>query len=554
MRSPSGSKLKITYRLIIFTIATIFSLFFCMPTFLSSYVDDNKTANSSILNFLTTGPKINLGLDLKGGLYMLLGVDTNETINSKMKSIASSVNYYLTKEEILVDKFKMNEDNLYFSIIDEQEQVKIDTMLKSIKGLDIKKGNKDYTISLTDQEKVATAKFAIDQAVETIRNRLDMFGLAEPTVAKQGEEKILVELPGIKTAQDEERARELIAKSAHLQLMALDEKRQNLAQSITQKDARAYGDIVLSDVKNEQFKYLIKEIPILDGSMLIDAKVAFDQRNNMPIINFTLNSEGARIFGDFTGANVGNRLAIVLDNKVYSAPVINERIGGGSGQISGRFSVEEANDLAIALRSGALLAPVHVLEKRSIGPSLGQDSIDKAMVALYGASILVILFMAWYYMIAGIFANIALITNILLLIATMSFFGATLTLPGMAGIVLTVGMAVDANVIINERIREMFQSGASVRLAIEKGYENAMSAIIDSNLTTLITSAALYAYGTGPIKGFAVTMSIGILASMLTAILGTHGMFEFFVNKIEKSGNLKLWFGYKVRKVENANI
>ncbi|ASM36627.1 protein translocase subunit SecD [Campylobacter sputorum] len=554
MRSPSGSKLKITYRLIIFTIATIFSIFFCMPTFLSSYVDDNKTANSSILNFLTTGPKINLGLDLKGGLYMLLGVDTNETINSKMKSIASSVNYYLTKEEILVDKFKMNEDNLYFSIIDEQEQVKIDTMLKSIKGLDIKKGNKDYTISLTDQEKVATAKFAIDQAVETIRNRLDMFGLAEPTVAKQGEEKILVELPGIKTAQDEERARELIAKSAHLQLMALDEKRQNLAQSITQKDARAYGDIVLSDVKNEQFKYLIKEIPILDGSMLIDAKVAFDQRNNMPIINFTLNSEGARIFGDFTGANVGNRLAIVLDNKVYSAPVINERIGGGSGQISGRFSVEEANDLAIALRSGALLAPVHVLEKRSIGPSLGQDSIDKAMVALYGASILVILFMAWYYMIAGIFANIALITNILLLIATMSFFGATLTLPGMAGIVLTVGMAVDANVIINERIREMFQSGASVRLAIEKGYENAMSAIIDSNLTTLITSAALYAYGTGPIKGFAVTMSIGILASMLTAILGTHGMFEFFVNKIEKSGNLKLWFGYKVRKVENANI
>lgn len=554
MRSPSGSKLKITYRLIIFTIATIFSLFFCMPTFLSSYVDDNKTANSSILNFLTTGPKINLGLDLKGGLYMLLGVDTNETINSKMKSIASSVNYYLTKEEILVDKFKMNEDNLYFSIIDEQEQVKIDTMLKSIKGLDIKKGNKDYTISLTDQEKVATAKFAIDQAVETIRNRLDMFGLAEPTVAKQGEEKILVELPGIKTAQDEERARELIAKSAHLQLMALDEKRQNLAQSITQKDARAYGDIVLSDVKNEQFKYLIKEIPILDGSMLIDAKVAFDQRNNMPIINFTLNSEGARIFGDFTGANVGNRLAIVLDNKVYSAPVINERIGGGSGQISGRFSVEEANDLAIALRSGALLAPVHVLEKRSIGPSLGQDSIDKAMVALYGASILVILFMAWYYMIAGIFANIALITNILLLIATMSFFGATLTLPGMAGIVLTVGMAVDANVIINERIREMFQAGASVRLAIEKGYENAMSAIIDSNLTTLITSAALYAYGTGPIKGFAVTMSIGILASMLTAILGTHGMFEFFVNKIEKSGNLKLWFGYKVRKVENANI
>lgn len=554
MRNVSSSGSKITYRLIIFIIATFLGLFFCMPTFLNSYVDDNKSLNSSFMNILTSGPKINLGLDLKGGLYMLLGVDTNETINSKMKSVASSINYFLGKEEILIDTFKLEGDSLYFSIIDEQEKIKVDTMLKTINGLDIKKGQKDYTIKLTEQEKIATAKFAIDQAVETIRNRLDMFGLAEPTVAKQGEEKILVELPGIKTAEDEERARELIAKAAHLQLMALDEKRQSLAHSINEKDARAYGDIVLSDVKNENFKYLIKEIPILDGSMLVDAKVAFDQRNNMPIINFTLNTEGARIFGDFTGSNVGNRLAIVLDNKVYSAPVINERIGGGSGQISGRFTVEEANDLAIALRSGALLAPVHVLEKRSIGPSLGQDSIDKAMVALYGASILVILFMAWYYMIAGLFANIALITNILLLIATMSFFGATLTLPGMAGIVLTVGMAVDANVIINERIREMFQSGAGVRLAIERGYENAMSAIIDSNLTTLITSSALYAYGTGPVKGFAVTMSIGILASMLTAILGTHGMFEFFEKKIEKSGNLKLWFGYKARKVENANI
>lgn len=554
MRNNTSFKSNITYRLIIFIVATILSLIFCLPTFFGSYVDDNKTKNSSVLNFLLSGPKINLGLDLKGGLYMLLGVDTNETINSKIKSIASGVNYYLGKEDILVQEFKINDDNFYFSIIDDQEQIKIDTMLKSIKGLKIQKDIKSYTIELTQEEKVATAKFAIDQAVETIRNRLDMFGLAEPTVAKQGEEKILVELPGIKTAADEERARELIAKSAHLQLMALDEKRQNLAQSISKNDARAYGDIVLSDVKNENFKYLIKEIPILDGSMLVDAKVAFDQRNNMPIINFTLNAEGARIFGDFTGNNVGNRLAIVLDNKVYSAPVINERIGGGSGQISGRFSVEEANDLAIALRSGALLAPVHVLEKRSIGPSLGQDSIDKAMLALYGASVLVILFMLWYYMIAGIFANIALITNILLLIATMSFFGATLTLPGMAGIVLTVGMAVDANVIINERIREMLQSGASVRLAIEKGYENAMSAIIDSNLTTLITSAALYAYGTGPIKGFAVTMSIGILASMLTAILGTHGMFNFFENKIEKSSNLKLWFGYKIRKVQNANI
>ena len=330
--------------------------------------------------------------------------------------------------------------------------------------------------------------------------------------------------------------------------MALDDIRQDRAQSISMVEAKSYGDVIYPDVKNESVKYLIKEIPVLDGAMLTDAKVAFDQKTNQPIINFTLNSEGAKIFGDFTGENVGKRLAIVLDGKVYSAPRINERIGGGSGQISGGFSVEEAHDVAIALRSGALLAPVKMSEIRSVGPSLGQDSIDQSMAALMGASVLIVLFMIFYYGVAGIFADIALVINILFLIACMALFGATLTLPGMAGIVLTVGMAVDANVIINERVREVLRSGANIKQSIEKGYENAMSAIIDSNLTTLITSMALYAYGTGPVKGFAVTMSIGIIASMITAILGTHGMFELIMDKMLKKGSTILWFGYKVRK------
>ena len=230
---------------------------------------------------------------------------------------------------------------------------------------------------------------------------------------------------------------------------------------------------------------------------------------------------------------------------MYSAPVINERIGGGSGQISGGFSVEEAHDLAIALRSGALLAPVKMLEKRSIGPSLGADSINKSMSALIGASVLIVLFMVAYYGFSGILANIALVANVFILIAVMAMFGATLTLPGMAGVVLTIGMAVDANVIINERIREFLREGHQIAVSVKKGYENAMSAIIDANLTTLITSAVLYAYGTGPVKGFAVTMSIGIVASMLTAILGTRGMFDSIMNKIEKSGNTKIWFGFK---------
>jgi len=336
----------------------------------------------------------------------------------------------------------------------------------------------------------------------------------------------------------------LIAKAAHLQLMAVDEKRKDRTNNMSPSEAAQYGDVILSDARSDQVKHILKEIPVLDGSMLSDAKVAFSDMHQ-PVINFTLNSEGAKIFGDFTASNVGNRLAIVLDNKVYSDPVIRERIGGGSGQISGGFSVKEAHDVAIALRSGALLAPVTLLEKRSIGPSLGADSIQASLFALISGFLLVSGFMLFYYRIAGIVANIALIVNLFLLIAIMALFGATLTLPGMAGIVLTIGMAVDANVIINERIRELLRQGMPMAQAIEHGYENAMSAILDSNVTSIITSILLYVYGTGPIKGFAISTAIGISVSMLTAILGTHGIYQFFMPRIEKSKNHSLWFGMK---------
>jgi preprotein translocase subunit SecD len=430
------------------------------------------------------------------------------------------------------------------SLLDKDEETNLDKMLKEINGLDIEKNELKYTLSLNELEKEAVKEYAINQAVETIRNRLDQFGLAEPNVARQGEENILVELPGIKTGEDEQRARELIAKAAHLQLMAVDEKRADRAFSMSAAQAREYGDVIFEDARSSNVKHVLKEIPILDGSMLTDAKVGFDQMNQ-PVINFTLNSEGAKIFGDFTAKNVGNHLAIVLDGKVYSAPVIRERIGGGSGQISGGFSIEEASDVAIALRSGALLAPVKLLEKRSVGPSLGADSINASLIALVSGFILVVIFMVVYYGLAGIVANIALIVNIFIVISIMALFGATLTLPGMAGIVLTVGMAVDANVIINERIRELFRLGHSIERAIENGYANAMSAILDANITTLIAAVILYSYGTGPIKGFAVTMSIGILASMLTAILGTHGIYQYLLPRIEKSNNIPLWFGIK---------
>ncbi len=475
---------------------------------------------------------------------MLLGVKTDEAVTSKIKSIATSIKYFTDDEDILIEDLGIRNSKIVFTVLDSDEIPKVDEMLKSIKGLNIIKDDLDFKIDLTEEETVITKDLAVAQAVETIRNRLDQFGLAEPTVIRQGSTDIVVQLPGIKTAAEEKAARELISKPANLELMAVDEDRADQVYTLSKGAAAEYGDIILEDTKNPNIKYLVKEIPILNGSQVIDAQVAFDQANQ-PIINFTLNASGARIFGDFTAKSVGKRLAVVLDGKVYSAPNIRERIGGGSGQISGGFTTVEAGNVAIALRSGALPASVELLEKRSVGPSLGADSIKASTIALVSGFLIVFIFMIIYYRNAGIIANIALITNIFIIISVMAMFGATLTLPGMAGIVLTVGMAVDANVIIGERIRELLRAGVSIPKAIEDGYSNAMRAILDANITTLLVAVILYAYGTGPIKGFAVTISIGILASMLTAILGTHGIYEALLPKISKDKNLRKWFGIK---------
>ncbi|GGD39094.1 protein translocase subunit SecD [Malaciobacter pacificus] len=517
------------YRFIIFALSIVFGIFFSIPSLMQT----------------DTGKKISLGLDLQGGLHMLLGVNTHEAVTAKIKSIASSIKYFADDEEILIDALSINEDSVTFTVLDVDEMPKMDEMLNtSITGLEVNKNDQDYILTLTAEDIEKTKDFAVSQVVETIRNRLDQFGLSEPSVTRQGDTDIVVQLPGIKTAEDEKAARELISKPANLELMAVDEERADQVYTMTASQAAQYGNIILEDTNDASTKYLVKEIPILNGSQIIDAQVAFDQANQ-PIINFTLNSSGARIFGDFTAKSVGKRLAVVLDGKVYSAPNIRERIGGGSGQISGGFTVAEAGNVAIALRSGALPASVKLLEKRSVGPSLGADSIKASMIALISGFVLVFIFMIIYYKRAGIIANIALVTNIFIIIAVMAMFGATLTLPGMAGIVLTVGMAVDANVIISERIRELLREGMSIPKAIEDGYSNAMRAILDANITTLLVAVILYAYGTGPIKGFAVTISIGILASMLTAILGTHGIYEALLPKIMQSKDKKKWFGVK---------
>ncbi|MCK4738090.1 MAG: protein translocase subunit SecD, partial [Sulfurimonas sp.] len=357
--------MKLNYRIAIFGLAIVFGIFFSIPSLMQT--EDGK--------------KVTLGLDLQGGLHMLLGVKTEEAVKSRIKSIAASIKHFGERKDILIDSLSFDENTVSFILLDSDDTKAIQEYLAEIEGSVVVVNAENISLSLTDEEIVRTEKQAISQAIETIRNRLDQFGLAEPVVARQGEEKILVQLAGIKTQEEEQRARELISRAAKLELMAVDEDRSARVNTMTAQDAAEYGDVILEDVNNPAIKYLVREIPILDGSMLTDAHMGFDQ-NNRPLINFTLNAEGAEIFGDFTGRSVGKRLAVVLDGKVYSAPNINERIGGGSGQISGSYTVMEAKDLSIALRSGSILAPIYLMEKRSVGPSLGADSIKASMIAL----------------------------------------------------------------------------------------------------------------------------------------------------------------------------
>lgn len=514
------------FRLIVLIAGCIFGLFLSLPSF-----------------GILSGPKVNLGLDLRGGLSLVLNVKTSEAIKSKYSSMATQIAFEAKKEKILIKDIDVLQDSLRFELLDVDEKPKIEEILTHIEGLDIAYNQGFYTLSFAPMQQEKIIKDAIEQAIGTIRNRLDLFGLGEPSVTRQGKDDILVQLPGISTQEQENRAIDLISKAAHLQMLAVDEERNIRVDSIAPAEAKKFGDVILPFAVGNQ-KLLLKAVPIIDGSMITDAKVAYDQ-NSQPVVSFSLDGTGARLFADFSGNNVGKRMAIVLDGKVFSAPVIRERIGGGSGQISGNFTPEEASDLAIALRSGALSAPVEVVEKRSVGPSLGADSIKASMIALFSGFALVLVFMIFYYSIAGVIAVGALLVNIVLIIAIMALLGATLTLPGMAGIVLTVGMAVDANIIINERIREAFAEGKNVAQAIELGYQNASRAIFDSNLTTVIAAILLYVYGTGAIKGFAITMIIGIAVSILTAIIGTQGIYLALMKKISKSGNLARWFGIR---------
>jgi len=367
----------------------------------------------------------------------------------------------------------------------------------------------------------------VRQGVETIRNRVDQFGVAEPTIQRQGENRILVQLPGI---QDPDRAKALIGKTAQLEFKLLDETgdvEKALQGQIPEGDELLWQRTVERRTKQERkVSYLVRKRTLLTGDLLQSADVRSDTNTGEWYVAVEFNRVGAKVFGDLTAENVGKRLAIVLDGNVHSAPVIRERIPSGQAQITGGFTPEEARDLAIVLRAGALPAPVVILEERTVGPSLGADSIRKGLISILASAAIVFAFMLVYYRLSGLIADAALLLNLLVLVATMAGFHATLTLPGIAGIALTIGMAVDTNILIFERIREELRVGKTVRAAIEAGFTRAFKTIIDTHVTVLVSAAILYQFGTGPVKGFAVSLAIGIAASLFTAVFFTRLLFD----------------------------
>ena len=385
-----------------------------------------------------------------------------------------------------------------------------------------------FHLLLDSKAKSQIMKMALDQAIETIRNRIDQFGVTEPDIRPQEGYRILIQLPGVK---DPERAKKLLKTAAHLEFKLVDEE--NSLEEALKGNLPPGREILYEEVENTEtgakksIPYLLQKRTSLTGDYISDARVQIDSQYNEPYVSLTFNSKGARIFERVTGENVGKRLAIVLDNKVYSAPVIRDRISGGRAQITGRFTMEEARDQAIVLRAGALPAPVKILEERTVGPSLGKDSIDKGFKSMVIGGIIVVLFMIIYYGFSGIIADLALLLNILFIMSGLAFFGATLTLPGIAGIILTIGMAVDANVLIFERIREELRLGKTARAAIEGGYSKALVTILDANVTTFIAALVMFQFGTGPVRGFAVTLSIGIVASFITAVVVTRVVFDY---------------------------
>jgi preprotein translocase subunit SecD len=479
--------------------------------------------------------QINLGLDLQGGMHLILEVDTAKAVEGQVERISQEVLEQLKKERIRkVSLDRIDGTKIAATINDPEIRDKFNELLKENfdflkRSQKTENGVTTVIMELTKEESDQVEKLAVDQALETIRNRIDQFGVAEPDIRRQGEKRMLIQLPGIK---DTDRAKDLIGRTALLEFKLVDDTRD--VNAAVQGNVPAGREVLYrveedaESGKTSNIPFLLKRRTLLTGASLTNARVDFDQFN-IPFVSINFDKKGARVFERITGDNVNKRLAIVLDDTVASAPVIQEKIAGGQARITGNFTLEEAKDLAIVLRAGALPAPVNILEERTVGPSLGADSIRKGLISMCIGGILVVLFMIVYYKGSGVIADLALILNIILIAGGLAGFKATLTLPGIAGIILTIGMAVDANVIIFERIREELTLGRTPRAAIDAGYDRATLTILDANVTTLIAAVVLFQFGTGAIKGFAVTLSLGVIASLFTSLVMSRLIFDYIL-------------------------
>jgi protein-export membrane protein SecD len=487
-------------------------------------------ARARIPKFLPSSA-VNLGLDLQGGSYLLLGVDFDQVTRDRAESLVGDIRAAFRKARIPLTDLNTHGDTVSVKVTDSSRLEEARTLLQSVNpamtSSVLSVGGKEYemtegasgvfTLRMTDAFKTLTRQQVMDQSIEVVRRRIDQMGTREPTIERSGEDRILVQVPGL---QDPTQLKNMLGKTAKMSFQLVDEQANPMAS------VAPIGDEILplqSQNKNiPPSKIVVQRRVMVSGDRLTDASQGFDQQTGQPVVNFRFDSVGARQFGDVTKEHLHHQFAIVLDKQVITAPVIQSAILGGSGQITGSFTAQEANDLAILLRAGALPAPLKPLEERSVGAELGADSIKAGRYSAMAGLGLVALFMVLRYGLFGLFADVALTLNVVLLLAALTAFGATLTLPGIAGIVLTMGMAVDANVLIYERIREEQRNGRTMLAAIDTGFRRAMATIIDANMTHLIASLILFQLGTGPVKGFAVALGIGIITSFFTAVMVTR--------------------------------
>ena len=479
---------------------------------------------------------VNLGLDLRGGAHLLARVRVDQVYEARMDAYWPEVRNALRKERASIGTIRRIDGENYDLRVRISEPSQINRAIEVVSALARRvttlsgAGSRDIVVTsiddtiiieLSEAEKIATDTRTMDQSLEIIRRRVDEAGTREPTIQRQGTDRVLIQVPGIGSAEE---LKSIIGKTAKLTFHKVIQRTSNSDERVKNRQ------ILLPAQDEEGVFYVLEKTPVINGDHLTDAQPAFDQ-NNRPAVSFRLNTTGARIFGQYTAENIGTPFAIVLDQEVVSAPTIQSHISGGSGIITGQFGVEETTLLSIQLRAGALPAELEYLQESTVGPDLGQDSIDAGTLACIVAFIAVLVFMSLSYGLFGIFANVALIINVALIFAVLSVISGTLTLPGIAGIVLTVGMAVDANVLVFERIREELKKAKNPRKAIELGYERAFSAIIDANITTLIAAVILLVFGSGPVKGFAITLGIGIVTSVFTAIWVTRLLISIWIER-----------------------